>query len=94
MRSSKEIVEILKQTYPNSMKKSFDNSEDALRWVNRKCENFEKIFDGICAKKDRYAEHWGRITITYELETSDKPVIFSFFMYKMFDVYKCSFLWM
>lgn len=94
MRSSQEIMEILKQTYPNSMRKSFDNSEDALRWVSRKCENFEKIFNGICSERIHFNKlSRGMDSYIYELKTSDKSVFFKFIVLDDEVNYNCYFEW-
>jgi hypothetical protein len=94
MRSSKEIIEILEQTYTERMKRSFDNWDDAERWVNRKCGNFEKIFEGICGEGMGIdVMEWGRQSVMYRIETSDKPIWFEFVMFFSDGKYECSFYW-
>lgn len=94
MKSSKEIMEILEQTYPERMNKTFYSEEDAIKYIKRKCGNFEKIFEGICGEgMDIDAMEWGRQSVMYRIKTSDKPIWFEFVMFFSDGNYECSFYW-
>lgn len=94
MRSSQEIIEILEQTYPKSMNKTFNKQEDAVKYIQRKCSNFEKIFEGICSEGMGIdAREWGRESVRYRIRTSDKYVVFEFVIQLRDKKYECSFNW-
>lgn len=79
MKSSQEIIEILETTYPKSMAKTFDTEEEYLRYVERKCSNFEKIFEGVCSEAHKKTSRLtGRLfECYYTISTSDVKIYFS-----------------
>jgi hypothetical protein len=91
MKSSQEIIEVLETTYPESMAKKFNTIEDCEKYMERKCNNFKKIFQDVCS--DRMVlevdEFWSYYCF---IKTSDSKIVFSIngFIGKTYD---CNFTW-
>jgi hypothetical protein len=76
MRNSKEIIDLLEQTYPPTTYKTFLEYKDVEIWIKRKCDNFEKIFKGIIKHNFGSSTSLCLEVFTYLLNTSDVDVVF------------------
>lgn len=77
MKNSEEIIDLLEQTYLHVAHKTFLEYKEVEIWIKRKCNNFEKIFDGIIKNKthSKTTESFLEEFIYY-LNTSDTDVVF------------------